>query len=410
MATPITRIEREFLLKILYDEQIPITCLKNRVEYILTMTKPVGDNIIFKSNRSLAGLKARKKLDLMFNHRNQVITFTAEVIIIKDDLITVVPPEFLYKDLDRSYSRVNTPPDLQVQFSFSGDRYSLSYPKIPVYELSDPEEFIQEINPQNLSGLIEQMASWIKGYADGYKLIIFKDVKPSTIEERIIAETGKTIYLPSTHGSFPSNDPYPRGRLITDELFKRYLESTGVNIAYLDDATQRFIKAKIDSGIFSDLWVPILFQEYVIGYIHAWISKPGKPPLNYKVIDMIYQFAAVLASSLKANGYFESGKMKKDTFEGKVIDISASGLLFAYPQSATASSLLPYTELSLQLITPDRTITTSAVIARRFKDNTNGYFGIRFIDMKPEDMSFLFEFIYGKQFTENDADFLAGKV
>jgi hypothetical protein len=263
---------------------------------------------------------------------------------------------------------------------------------------------------KNLTGLIAQLAAWIKGFASGYKLIIFKDVKPTTTEERIIAETGKSFFLPSTLANLPQADPYPKKRLITEEMFRRYLESTGVSPAYLDDAIIRFIKAKYDSGFFSDAWVPILFQEYVVGYIHTWIGKEGKIPFNYETIDTLYQFAKILAFSLKENGYFDSGRIKNEPFQGKVIDISASGLLFAYPHSPLSAALFPDCELAVRLSASKRTIHANARIVRKYKDTTMGYFGCRFLDMAPEDMRFLFEFIYGKPFTDSDANFLVGQV
>jgi hypothetical protein len=410
MATPIKRIEKDFLLKVLYDEQIPIMYLRDRTEYILILDKPAKSELVFKADRPVSKLKIRQKMDLMFDYRGQVIIFSVEVSSAKDDIITAAAPEFLYKNLDRSYSRIGTPTDLQVQFTFLGDRYKLSFPKVMEYETGDFGDFIRDLNPRNLSGLIEQMAGWIKGYANGYKLVIFKDVKPTSTEERIVAETGKTLYLPSTLANFPQTDPYPKKRLITEEMFKRYLESTGVNIEYVNNACARFIKAKFDAGIFSDAWIPVLFQEYVIGYIHIWINKEGKLPFDYGVIDTLYQFAKVLAFSLKENGYFDGGKMKNEPFEGKVVDISASGLLFAYPHSTLSAALLPDSELAVKLITPKRSVNTNARIVRRYKDNSLGYFGCRFLDMAPEDMRFLFEYIYGKPFTDTDASFLSGQV
>jgi hypothetical protein len=299
---------------------------------------------------------------------------------------------------------------MQVQLAFRGDRYALSFPKVQEYEPGELGEFMRQADSKNLSGLIAQMGQWIKGYANGYKLIIFKDVKPAAAEERIVAETGKTLYLPSTLANLPQADPYPKKRLITEEMFRRYLESTGVDPAYLDDAVNRFIKAKYDNGIFSDAWVPLLFQEYVIGYIHIWVNKEGKQPFDYTVIDNLYQFAKILAFSLKENGYFETGRIKNEPFEGKVIDISASGILFAYPHSALSSSLLLDTELAVKLVSFNRSINANARIVRRYKDNTMGYFGCRFLDIVPEDMRFLFEVIYGKPFTDKDASFLSGQV
>jgi hypothetical protein len=410
MATPIKRIEKEFLLKTLYDEQIPVMYLRNRTEYILRVEKPAKGQIFFKSDRPIEGLKARKKMDLMFDYRGQVITFAAEVVTIRDNQIAVEEPEFLYKNLDRSFSRVNTPSDMDIQFTFLGDRYSLSYPKVPEYESGNLEGLMQNLDPKNLSGLIEQMAGWIKGYANGYKLMIFKDVKPQTTEERILAETGKTFYLPSTLANFPKTDPYPKKRLITLDMFERYLESTGVNPAYMDNAVARFIKTKYDSGIFSEAWIPILFQEYVVGYVRVWINKEGKLPFDYGVIDTLYQFTKILAFSLKINGYFEGGKLKNEPFDGKIIDISASGLLFAYPHSSLSATLLPDSELAVKLHSPRRTINCKARIVRRYKDHSQGYFGCRFLDMAPEDMRFLFEFIYGKPFADTEAAFLTGQV
>lgn len=410
MATPIKRIEKDFLLKVLYDEQIPLMYFKHRSEYIMMLERPVKNELVLRPDRPIDKLKARHKLDLMFDYRGQVILFSVEVSSIKENLVFCEVPEQLFKNLDRSYSRISSPSELEVQFTFLGDRYNLSFPKVTEFENESVGDFVRNINPRNLSGLIGEMAEWIKGYASGYKLVIFKDVKPESIEERIVAETGKSFYLPSTLTSFPQSDPYPRKRIITEETFKFYLESTGVEQNKIDETCARFIRMKHNGGIFSDLWVPLLFQEYVIGYIHIWISRDRKLPFDYKVIDAMYQFAKVLSYSLKLNGYFEQGKMRNDPFAGKVIDISVSGMLFTCPQASLFTTMMPESELMVKLITPRRTLELPAKIVRRYKDNAMGYIALQFHKTAPEDVRFLFEFLYGKPFTETDADFLAGQV
>jgi hypothetical protein len=311
-------------------------------------------------------------------------------------------PEFLYKNLDRSYSRINAPSDLDVQFTYLGDRYNLAFPRVAEYEKEEIGEFVKKMDPKNLAGLIEQMGAWLKTCADGYKFVIFKDVKPAFREEQLIAETGRALFLPSTQGEFPASDPHPQKRLITAGMFRQYVESSA--------AITRFVKEKFDRGILSDLWVPILFQEYVIGYIHTWISDKAKSPFDYTVVDTLFQFAAILSYSYYINGFFENGKVTDTSFEGKVIDISASGLLFAYPHSGLASALTPDTELMVQLSALKRRVGANAKIVRRCRDNSHGYFGCRVLDMEPEDMRFLFEFLYGKSFTDADAAFLSDRV
>jgi hypothetical protein len=409
MSTPIKRIEKDFLLKVLYDEQLPVMYFNNRTEYVLVLEKPAKDEVFFRADKPIEGLKPKKKLNLMFDYKGQVLLFSVEVNTVKDTRINAAAPEYLYKNLERSYSRISTPQDLKVQLTFQGDRYVLQYPKIRGYESGD-DELMEKLDPKNLQGLIDQMSVWIKGFASGYKMVIFKETKPNTTEERILAETGKTLYLPSTMASFPQEDPYPKKRLVTEEMFGRCLESTGVDPAYIRDAIRRFVRQKFDAGFYSDIWAPILFQEYVIGYIHVWINEAGRQPLNYNVIEHLYQFAKVLAFSLKTNGYFNSGRVKNEPFDGKIIDISVSGLLFVYPHSVLSAALLPDSELAVRLDLPRRSIRAAAKIVRRYRDNTQGYFGCRFLDVMPEDMRFLFEYLYGKPFSDEDALFIAGQV
>jgi hypothetical protein len=413
MSTPITHTEKDLLLKTLYDEKLPVVYFNNRIQHVLTLDKPAGAEMVFKAGKPAADIMPGKKLDLMFNYRKQVISFSIEVSAVQDTLIIAEPPEYLYKNLERSYSRISIPSDLRVQFTFHGDLYSLKYPRLREAKKSEEAGgWMEKYNPKNLQGLIDQTAGWISKLASGHKMALFKEIKPNAVEERIVAETGKSLFLPSTTAQFLQEDPYPEKRLITGEIFRRYLESTGAEPQFIDNAMSRFIKQKHDSGILSDAWVPILFQEYVIGYIHIWITADAKEkkPFDYAVIDQLYQFASVLAYSLKINGYFNAGHIKNKSFTGRIVDISVSGLLFAYPDSSLSNGLFPGSELSVNLIVPKHTINTGVKIVRRYTDTTMNYFGCHFFNMAPQDMRFFFEYLYGKPYTDSDAAFMAGQV
>jgi len=411
MATPVGRIEKEFLFKVLYDEKLPIMYIKDRTDYALTLEHPVRTDMSLRPSKPLGKLKPKSKLDLLFDYRGQIINFTAEIFAVKDDVIICQVPQVLYKNLDRNYLRVDAPSDLKILFTFRGDRYNLSFPKVMEYENIGPDDLIRHMDRRNLSGLMKQITDSLKNFSDGYKIANFKDKKPTTIEERVLSETGKTLFIPSTAGFFPKNDPYPKKRIITEDIFKRYLESTGVNVSTLDLICERFVKNKYKEGIFSEAWVPILFHEYVIGYIHIWINKEGRLPIDFGAIDNVYQFAKVLAFALKESGYFDHGKLKNDPFEGSVLDISASGLLFAYPLgSALSTTLMIDTELTVIIEAPNRSINVPAKIVRRFKDKTASYYGCQFMNLQPEDMRFLFEHLYGKQIDDTDSSFLTGQV
>ena len=409
MARPAKRIEKFFFLKSLNDEQLPIKLLRNRIEYTLKLSSFAKESIVLRADRPIDGLKKHDQLNLIFDYRGQSVSFIMDVTGSKGSEITGKVPDFLYRHLVRSYSRTLTPEELQVQFTCAGERYLLNYPR--KLESND-EDIIKNIDMSNIEGLIDQMMSWFKDHVSGHKLVIYDDaeIKPSSIEERIITELGKIYYLPSTKGSFPEIDPYPQKTLVTEEMVVKYLDST-TDPEKTKQIAADFVKEKRDAGIFSDIWVPILFSEYVIGYLHAWIDKEGRPPFGYYVVDTLSQFASILVFSLKENGAFDKGKLEEISFMGKVIDISVSGLLFACPvDSKLASILLLDKSLVVRLVNPRRTITINSKIVRNYKDKTQNYFGCRFLDMEPEDMRFLFECIYGKHFTDEDINFLAGSV
>ena len=411
MATPVGRIEKEFLFKALLDEKIPIKYIKDRNEYSLTLIKPASEELVLRYNKPLGKLKIHSKLPLLFNYKGQSIDFHAEILSLTEETVVCKTPDTLYKNLDRNYLRVDIPSDLKILFTFRGDRYNLMFPKVAEYETIGLNELGRNVDPANLSGLIKQITASLKNYADGYKIINFKDKKPDSIEERIVSETGKTLFIPSTTGLLPKTDPYPKKRIITEDLFKRYLETTGVMPSHLDDACARFLKNKADDGFFSDAWIPILFHEYVIGYIHIWIVRQNRLPFDFSVLDSVYQLSKVLAFSLKENGYFDHGRMANEAFEGRVLDISASGLLFAYPLGTSLlSTLLIDSELTVTIEAPYRTISVIGKIVRKFKDKTTCYFGCRFTNIAPEDTRFLFEHLYGRQIDAEDTAFLTGQV
>jgi len=412
MATPVGRIEKEFLFNALYEEKIPLIHVREREECIFKLDEKAGEELVFRTEKPLDRLKPHSKLKFKFNYRGQVVDFTSELLLQKEEQIYCKAPASLYKNLDRNFLRVDAPSDIKILFTFNGDRYNLAFPKISEYETISANDLDKNIDPGNLSGVVKQIAGILNNFSDGYKIINFKDKKPETMEEKIVSATGKTFFIPTTVGFLPKTDPYPKKRIITEDIFHRYLETTGIGAKYLEENTERIIRNKFKAGIFSDAWVPILFHEYVIGYIHVWVDKQGKGPLDFSAIDNVYQCAKILAFGLKENGYFEHGKVENQPFQGKVLDISASGLMFAYPLgSSILATLLVDTELTVTIETKKRSINVQARIVRKFKDKNAGYLGCRFINMAPEDTRFLFEHLYGRQIDdETDSEFLAGQV
>ncbi len=87
---------------------------------------------------------------------------------------------------------------------------------------------------------------------------------------------GKSLWIPSTAEDFPSARPVPRrtghheGRADRPggrRRRRRYVVTSRLgNILY----------EKTKKDIVSELWCPVLYNEYVVGYIHVW--NTGGPP------------------------------------------------------------------------------------------------------------------------------------
>ena len=409
MPTPIKRIEKDFYLKMLFDQQIPVHYFTNRTSYVLHVERPVKHEIFFKADRRLEGIKLEKKIDLMFEFLGNPILFTIEVKDLQfDQYVIADTPRFLYRNLKRSYLRT-TLDNLKVMFTFREDRFALNYPKHHEYIGGGfAQEMGRDFDLSNLQGVVDQIASWIEEYAKDYEIVVFeKERPPKIMEEHVLAENGKILYLPSVSAGFPEADP--QKRYITRNIFSRYLETIGTEPSKLDETIRNFLEQKNDLGLQTDAWIPILFQEYVLGYIHIWAKKNEKP-FNDTMLEKVYQFAKVLAYAFKINGYFNFGLIPNVPFEGKIIDISVSGLQFSLPTSERTAILVPNSELSVKITVPEGKIMTAARVVRSRGNKVITYFGCRFFDMPPKDIQFFFQYLYGKPPTDEEVRFLAGNV
>ncbi|MCL1992596.1 MAG: PilZ domain-containing protein [Spirochaetes bacterium] len=405
MSTLVSRVERDFLLKSILNEKIPLTCYKNRRNFILTLDDLRGEVAVFQQHAPVENIKKGTSLRLMLSFHGQIITFTIRADFFKGDFVICRKPKTLYKNLTRSFLRIPPPENLSAVFHFKGERYDLPFPIASGFEDDDLSEVFQGKSNSDLPEIIAGIAAQIKQFANGYKLVTFKERQPRTLEEMVMTQTGKALYLPSTQGFLPKVDPYPKKRIITEEVFKRYLESTGVPAASQNNTIFTLIKTKYEQNVFSEAYVPILFQEYVVGYIHIWNDSKDDTSLEFPVLDKIFDLAKIMCYSLKLNGHFEGVKMVEKTFSAKIIDISASGILFSYRNYEFDVILQKRDKVDIKLVTPLGELDTLAVVERRYREKTTNFIGCRFLDLSSEDVTFISDTLYGKVFPEGEESF-----
>jgi hypothetical protein len=172
------------------------------------------------------------------------------------------------------------------------------------------------------------------------------------------------------------------------------------------------LRGKGKEGIRSEVWAPIRFQEYVLGYVRLWTVRDGSPPLDKQAVETVTAFTRFIAYAFREGACFAGRRKENKPFAGSVIDMSASGLLFTYPVSYAGLALRPGAELGVTLETPRRIMRGGVRIVRRFLSLSGPVLklGAAFQGLEGEDRHFLFEYLYEKPFTAGRMSFLAGRV
>ena len=390
MPTAVKRIEKDFLLKAILDEKTSLRYSKDRQRYVLLVEEIRKDGLLLRSDESLDGVGLSGKITLTFDHNGSSMLFETSVIGTRGTELVCSIPEVINKDLGRTDIRVNLPRDMTVSVAFSGPRYKLPFQKLRQYHPVGP-------GPSGIENLKARFEAMAKEQGWEPKTVLARQksdlVRP---EERLIAHTGRTLFLPRVGQGFPSEGAPPCDDIITEEVFLRFLlESEGIEGGDAAANMRNFIGGKKFSGIGSEAWVPILFQEYMVGYVH--LAGRGKVSVGEDALRLAREYTRALAIMLEEKGRFAQARMSSAPFEAAALDISSSGLLICCRLPEIAGKLMVNSCLKVTISTAGWKMATLAAISRIQKDKTSVSAGCRFVGMKPEDGERLLTCLHGSR-------------
>lgn len=408
MAVLVKPIEREFLLATAMRERTPVTMVAGGGEWSCRIVSVSTTHVSFDHDIPLSLLKKGAVYDFRYNVRGQTIAFRAAIIEPGDKRCTIAMPEKVYKNLSRRYIRLPPPGDLAASFQFEGERYDLDFPSSTAFVPSTEPETSASFDPSDLRGLMAEFENQALSVASDRGIVMFKDRKPERVEERLCAATGRCFYVPTAIAGIPRSDPFADRAILTRDDFLTHYIDGGLEPAFAEDEVVRFERSIRTAGILSELIVPILFQSYVIGYASVVNRQVGKPPFGLDTVEKFMAFARVFAWSLKVHGYFKDAPRLDQSYGTQVVDVSAGGLLFLCQDPKLIEALKAGSPVSVRLESKRRAINASGIIRRHYVGKDEGYFGIEFSAMEPEDFRFLFEYLYGRPFTDEDAQTVEG--
>lgn len=401
MIQSVSAIEKEYLIKtVAQNEQLV------RFHGIST----IGTGLITEIDRTTLGVNLIGTFDNIpfsicehltgyFNCHGKTYAFETTVRNSKNNELRIDPPVRLLKSLQRKYVRVKKPRDIEVLFHLSNEDIVLDYPVCPEYVSVELGAQYQSSKDMQIPELVNAFRNELSSRGIDSNIVMFRTRKPERFEEELVSKTGKILYIPSTESGLPGKDPYQEGRIITRSIEEQFEDP---NYFVEGSRFDRLLLEKKTEGIGSEIWCPILYYQYVVGYIY--VRNSGTDSFEISMVDYLWDFSRILAYRLKETGYFSGGQGKTEYRKHKacILDISPGGMLISIPKKEINTPIRENSLFSVDIHPGNGHIACSARVARRYDDKDSVSYGTIFTNLSSNDLMTLYEFLYRRPYTNND--------
>jgi hypothetical protein len=407
MGSTIGRIEKEFILNSVCDHAIPLSISAYKLKEPGILKVLDDDYLLISGEKELgSSFPAGSDIRVYFSYYGHVMTFATRIRGVVDDDLKTEIPESIHKNLTRKFERVRPPTGVEISFEIQAAKIDLNFPKSEEYDPVDEPEWSEEYDSSDIQSLLGSFRERVKDRASVNSVTMFRGRPPKGFEETLISQTGKIFYLPDTSGVLPADDYQSGGRIVTRGMLLR--PDLGNQGGVSQDRLPELIAEKKAKGIGSEIYCPIIFHEYTIGFVYLARREGEGGAFDDALVEETHQFSKILAYALKVGGYFKEDIPGKSEYSGEIIDISASGLLFANNSEQLDLSLVIYADIDLRLRFDRRVMNIASRTMRKLRSASMNYYGIQFMEIKPEDFRFLFDLVYGRAITSEDEQLWEG--
>lgn len=402
MGARVGRIVKEFVFKSLIEQNVELNIHGQRKEMagsVLDIRDEYLEVEIRSGHPDL--FSVNENVQVYFFFQNNYHTFESVILEKGQGRIKLFHPEGVYKNPQRKNERVRISDRAEVFFTIKGQKVELNFPRSNRYTELSPEVINSRIDfdYSSIKSLYKNFREKTMDEVSEARIVMMREKVLDKYEEKVMAATGKMLWIPSTEEDFPTSDPYPDERLITRRDLVKYEEALDRPPHVITSKLGNILYEKQKKQIHSELFCPILYDLYLVGYVYLCNKEDRKEKISKDLLEYTYDFSRVLGYSLHLTGYFTSDDSMERRYEAPIIDISASGLLFAHPRADLFDNLLIHTDMEVTVRFPERTMVIGSRVRRKFQDAERCYFGIQFLGISQEDLNFLFEKLYAKPYS-----------
>ena len=403
MIQNVSHIEKEFLFKSVVQNEHPVRfhgvstagtgVIRDYGRNALSVTLlDTMDNTCFSICERIIGY---------FAGHGKTYAFETTVRDARDRDVRLDCPNQLIRSLQRKFIRVKKPRDIQVLFRLANEDINLSYPVCPEYISIDEIELTSNFRDRTLPDVINRFKKDVSLRSSENTIIMFRTKTPARFEEKLVSKTGKVLFIPSTASTLPKSDPYPEGRIITEAI-----EETFEDPNYFIEGShfEKLLRDKQNQGISSEIWCPIVYYQYVVGYIY--IANRNGESFDIGMVDYLWDFSRILAWYLKDTGYFSTEVEQKQVpgHEPRILDMSPGGMLMSLPRTEIRTPIREGSLFSveIQMKKRDAPIVCSARVIRRFEEPDAITYGTSFVNLSAQDMMGLYEVLYRRPYQSGE--------
>jgi len=396
MAQYVTFIEKEFILNQLARSGASVLLFGTGKGLSCTVKGFDKERIQLEGIAAeVEKLSSWEGLTIYLSYQGQRLTFQGKVLKVEGSRMSLAMPERFLKAPQRKAVRVPPPPELSVEFFLNNDAVRIDCPESREYMEIELPPSHEGFDPASLNGLLAAFkAKAAERYAQNGVVMFAKGRKPQGPEEEIISQLGKVLLVASTKSPLPSVDPYEEARIVTQADADAF---EGPSIFLEGSSLEKSRHEKAAKGIISELYCPILYYQYVIGYVYLMNDQSRKECLDFRAADFAWEFSRVLAYSLKAYGYFKPAEgAPPQGHRPAVIDLSAGGCLFTLPKAGGKAKLRPSAIIDFKLSRGGQAVSCKGRVVRRYEDKQLDYYGISFVAVEASANEFLRSCLYAE--------------
>ncbi|MGD9938404.1 MAG: hypothetical protein AB7T74_01255, partial [Clostridia bacterium] len=237
--------------------------------------------------------KLWEEVSVYLANHEQRSTFKAKVNKIGAGRLVLGLPDKILKAPQRNAVRVPPPRNVSLSFFLQEEVVSIDCPESREYTEIDLPVLREGFDTSSMNNLVESFRRKASELVVKNGIVMFnKGRKPVSVEEEILCYYGRAILVASTMSTLPVVDPYPDGRIVTQSMVDDYERTRSI----LEGS--RFETARLEkalSGIVAEAWCPILYYQYVVGYVYLMNDQSRPVSLDFRAIDFSWEFARILA-------------------------------------------------------------------------------------------------------------------